>query len=103
MEIEILFCGELYIKYQYLVMKMIENSCFFGENLRNRIPDIDKTFSRKKYFLVKMKSFFPGKLIFRANYIIDTTFSRKILLLFLLVKMQINGRKILFWKNLPQF
>ena len=40
-----------------------------------------------------MKSFFPGKLIFRANYIIDTTFSRKILLLFLLVKMQINGRK----------
>ena len=96
MEIEILFCGELYIKYQYLVMKMIENSCFFGENLRNRIPDIDKTFSRKK-------SFFPGKLIFRANYIIDTTFSRKILLLFLLVKMQINGRKILFWKNLPQF
>ena len=50
-----------------------------------------------------MKSFFPGKLIFRANYIIDTTFSRKILLLFLLVKMQINGRKFFSGKTLPQF
>ena len=59
LEIEILFCGELCIKYQYLVMTMIKKSCFFGENLRNRIPDIDKTFSRKKIFSRENEIFFP--------------------------------------------
>ena len=29
LEIEILFCGELYIKYQYLVMTMIKKVVFF--------------------------------------------------------------------------